>query len=483
MLGVWPPGGPFTHLSAENPAMPHRHLSRRRFLGCAAGTSLAAAVPYWMDCNKSAAAESQAANDRPHIGLVGVGGRGTAISQQAAQFGEVVAICDADLARAEKAQAAFGGKADVYQDYRKLLERNDVDVIVNGTPDHWHTKINVEACLAGQDIYTEKPLTLTIDEGKILRDVVARTGRVVQTGTQQRSEKPFQMAVELVRNGRIGKLEQVWVALPWYSTKGGPFAATAPPASLDWELYQGQAPQREYCPQRTHQVFRWWYIYAGGIVTDWGNHHVDIAQWGMDRQLSGPTTIDARGIFPNEGRPDCFDTPDRFFCRMTYAGGPELLYFSAIGQKRVYGTEPGDPTPQEKLDWLFGKDCPEEIKTYDRDGILFIGDGGRVFVNRGGVYGKPFEELTQNPLSSDAWRVPASDDHMGNFFHCVKTRQEPVSPVRIEHRTVSVCHLVNLSIRLGRPLTWDPENEHFVDDEEANGWLGRKQREPYTIKA
>ena len=328
--------------------MSHRNLSRRRFLRLAAESSLAATVPYWFPCRKSVAAESQAANDRPHIGLIGVGGRGMDISKQAAQFGEVVAVCDADLTHAEKAKAEFGGTADVYQDYRKLLERNDVDVIINGTPDHWHTKINVETCLAGKDVYAEKPLTFTIDEGKILRDVVAKTGRVVQTGTQQRSEKPFQTAVELVRNGRIGTLQQVWVALPWYSTKGGPFAASTPPDSLNWDLYQGQSPERDYCVQRTHQVFRWWYIYAGGIVTDWGNHHVDIAQWGMGRDLSGPTTIDARGIFPNEGRPDCFDTPDRFFCRMTYPDGPELLYFSAIGEKRDLRHRAGRPHPPGK---------------------------------------------------------------------------------------------------------------------------------------
>ncbi len=456
-------------------------LSRRRFLRVTAESSLAATVPYWFPCGKSVAAESQAANDRPNVGLIGVGGRGTGISKLASEFGNVVAISDVDLRHAEAAKALFGGTADVYQGYRKLLDRNDVDVVINGTPDHWHTKINVEACLAGKDVYTEKPLTLTIDEGKILRDVVKKTGRVVQTGTQQRSEKPFQTAVELVRNGRIGKLKQVWVALPWYSTKGGPFAPSTPPETLDWNLYQGQAPERDYCAQRTHKVFRWWYAYAGGIVTDWGNHHVDIAQWGMGHDLSGPTRIDARGIFPNEGRPDCFNTPDRFFCRATYAEGPDLLYFSAIGAKRVYGTEPGEETPPEKLEWLFGDDCPEEIKAYDRDGIMFIGDGGRVFVNRGGIYGKPAEELAEDPLPSDAWRVRPSDDHMGNFFHCVKTREEPVAPVRIEHRTVSVCHLTNLSIRLGRPLTWDPEKELFVGDDEANGWLSREQRDPYTI--
>jgi predicted dehydrogenase len=443
---------------------------------------LVATTPYWFSSRKSLADEFQAANDRPNIGLIGVGGQGMADAKLAAKFGNVVAISDVDLKHAEAAKAAFGGTPDIYQDYRQLLDRNDVDVIINATPDHWHTKINVDTCLAGKDIYAEKPLTLTIDEGKILRRVVEETGRVVQTGTQQRSEKSFQTAIELVRNGRIGKLKQVWVALPWYSTKGGPFAKAAPPASLDWDIYQGQAPERDYCVQRTHKVFRWWYMYAGGIVTDWGNHHVDIAQWGMDRELTGPTTVDARGLFPNEGRADCFDTPDRFFCRMSYTDGPDLLYFSAINDKRVYGTQAGDPTSQEKLGWLFGDDCPEEIKTFGRNGIMFIGEGGRVFVNRGGVHGKAVQELADNPLTSDAWRVPPGNDHMGNFFQCVKTRTEPVAPVRIEHRTVTVCHLTNLSIRLGRPLSWDPEQERFVGDEEANGWLSRKQRDGYTIQ-
>ena len=458
-------------------------MTRRKLLQRTAQSSLVAATPYWFSGQKTLADEFQSANDRPNIGLIGVGDRGMVDAKLAAKFGNVVAISDVDLAHAEVARAEFGGTADIYQDYRPLLERGDVDVIVNATPDHWHTKINLDACRAGKDIYTEKPLTLTIDEGKILRRVVEETGRVVQTGTQQRSAKQFQTAIELVRNGRIGKLKEVWVALPWYSTKGGPFAASAPPAKLDWERYQGQAPHRDYCAERTHAVFRWWYIYAGGIITDWGNHHIDIAQWGMDRELTGPTTVDARGLFPNEGQADCFNTADRFFARMNYQDSPDLIYFSSIGDKRVLGAEKGDSTPQNKLDWLFGNECPDEIKTFDRNGIMFVGENGRVFVNRGGVHGKPVEELTDNPLPSDAWRVAPSDDHMGNFFQCVKTREEPVAPVRIEHRTVTVCHLTNLSVRLGRPLQWDPEAEQIVGDEEANRWLNREQREGYEIKS
>jgi len=452
-------------------------LSRRHFLGA----SVVASSAFWNNPSKSVADESKSANDRPNIGLVGVGGQGMGISHQAAQLGNVVAVCDVDLNHAEAAKAAFGGTAQVYQDYRKMMDRNDIEVVINGTPDHWHTKINVDACRSGKDVYTEKPLTLTIDEGKVLRKVVEDTGRIVQTGTQQRSDRSFQTAIELVRNGRIGKLKQVWVALPWYSTKGGPFATTTPPDSLDWDLYQGQAPQRDYCPQRTHKVFRWWYIYAGGIITDWGNHHVDIAQWGMGCDLSGPKSVDARGLFPNQGKPGCFNTPDRFFSRVRYDHGVELLYFSAMGDKRTYGTEPGDPTPPEKLDWLFGDDCPDEIKTFDRNGIMFIGDQGRLFVNRGAVYGKAAEQLAENPLPDDAWRVRPSNNHMANFFACVKSREEPVAPVRVEHRTITVCHLTNISIRLDRPIAWDPEQEVILGDNEANGWLAREQRKPYEI--
>jgi predicted dehydrogenase len=403
-----------------------------------------------------------------------VGGRGSHILGQAARFGQVVAVCDVDRTHAEREQARYDGQPTVHGDYRRLLDRADIDVIINGTPDHWHTAVCVAACEAGKDVYTEKPLTLTIDEGKLLRDVVQRTGRVVQVGTQQRSEQPFQRAVQLVRNGRVGQLKQVWVALPYFSTKGGPFPTQPVPETLDWEMYQGQAPRHDYCPQRTHANFRWWYEYAGGIITDWGNHHVDIAHWGMDHELTGPTSIDARGLFPNPAGPQYYNTPDRFFSRMTYPDGLELLYFSALNDRRLYG-EVGSHqvTSPEKIEWLFGQDVPEEIKTFDRNGIMFIGDRGRLFVNRGGLYGAPVEALPEDPLPGDAWQVRPSDDHMANFFQCVKSRQEPVSPVRIQHRTVTACHLTNISVRLGRKITWDPEREQIVGDDQARAMQSR----------
>ncbi len=390
----------------------------------------------------------------PLSAIIGLGGRGRAIAQQAAAFGDIVALCDVDRKHAEEAQTQFGGKADLYKDYRKLLERKDIEVVLNATPDHWHTAINVAACKAGKDLYTEKPLTLTIDEGKTLCRVVEQTGRIVQVGTQQRSERQFQTAVELVRNGRVGKLREVIVTLPFWSTKGGPFATTAQPPNLDWDFYQGQAPEHPYCFERTHFVagggWRWWYEYAGGIITDWGNHHMDIAHWGMDLERSGPLTIQGTARFPNEGQANCYSTPDQFTIDMTYPGDLRLRYEGAED---------------------------------NRNGIMFIGDQGKVFVNRGGVYGKAFDELKENPLPTDAWHVAASDNHMGNFFACVKSREKPVSPVEIQHRTITACHLANLAVRLKRKLTWDPKTQEIIGDDDANSWQQRPQREPYTIDA
>ena len=457
-----------------------RTATRRNFLRVSAGVA-AAMTPNWLTGALAPAKESTSKNDRPHIGAIGVGGRGSHILREAARFGDVVAVCDVDGTRADRAKAQYGGRPDTYGDYRRLLERDDIEVIINGTPDHWHTAVCVAACQAGKDVYTEKPMTLTIDEGKRLRKVAEQTQRVVQVGTQQRSEKPFQLAVQLVRNGRIGNLKQVWVALPYFSTKGGPFPTQPVPESLDWDMYQGQAPEREYCPQRTHANFRWWYEYAGGIITDWGNHHVDIAQWGMNCEQTGPTSIDARGLFPNRPNAKSYNTPDRFFSRLVYPTGVELLYFSALNDRQLYGdVDSHQVTSREEVARMFGEHVPEEIKTFDRNGIMFTGDKGRVFVNRGGVYGAPVEELKEDPLPGDAWQVRPSDNHMANFFECVKTREEPVSPVRIQQRTVTACHLTNISVRLGRKITWDPTAEQIIGDDEARAMQTRPQRAPYT---
>ncbi|MDR2761194.1 MAG: Gfo/Idh/MocA family oxidoreductase [Planctomycetaceae bacterium] len=453
--------------------------SRRQFIRAGIGVATTMfATPFILGD------ESKGANDKIGIALIGAGGMGGGDIKNAARFGNVVAIADVDLQQAKEKKTAFNNKPTIYQDYRKLLENKDVDVVIQATPDHWHTKINVDSLLAGKDVYGEKPLALTINEGQILRKTIKDTNRIFQTGTQQRSDTRFQTVIELVRNGRIGKLQRVLVALPYFNASGGPFPAVDKiPDELDWDMYQGQAQVCPYIPQRTRLIFRWWYEYAGGIVTDWGNHHFDIAQWGMDTENTGPLTVEARGIFPNDGKPDCFNTPDRFYSEMKYANGVDVFFYTTIKEKpKFHDITSHQETTLEQISWLFGKNCPQDVHDNGRNGIMFIGDKGRVFVNRGGAYGKPLDELKENPLPSDAWRTKPSKDHMKNFFDCVRSRETPVASAELEHRSITPCHLTNISIRLGgRKLQWDPVKEEITNDKEANEMLKREQRKPYQI--
>ena len=458
-------------------------LSRRRFLKSTSRTAaLGVAASHWVTDAPARAAYFQAKNDRPLVAAIGVGGRGLPVAKQAAQFGDVVAVCDTDLAYAERAKAALGGKAAVFQDYRKMLDAcPEIDVIINGTPDHWHTAINVAACRAGKDVYTEKPLTLTIEEGQILRRVVSQTGRIVQVGTQQRSQPHFRTACELVRNGRIGKLQQVVVLLPLYSYKGGPFSPQPVPPQVDWDLFQGQAPERPFCPQRFHFSFRFWSEYGGGKITDWGQHHMDIAHWGMNVEDSGPLEVEAKGFFPNRGKPNCYDNADRFVARMKYPGDIDLLFMVVRDKKYLKSMADGDMTSAEDAELFAG--VPDCWKAEQRDGVMFVGDKGRLFVNRGKAYGKPVEELADNPLPSDAIRLYQSNNHMGNFFDCVKSRKQPISTVDVAHRAITACHLGNVSMHLKRKIHWDPQTEQIVGDAEAGQsmYVRREQRKPYTI--
>jgi predicted dehydrogenase len=396
-------------------------------------------------------------------------------------IGEIVAVCDADLAQAEGAKERLGISSDVYQDYRQLLERNDLDAVLNATPDHWHTKINIDACRAGLDVYAEKPITLTIEEGRQLCKVVEQTGRIVQVGTQQRCFKHFQTAVELVRNGRIGKLREVYVLLPFWPTRGGPFTEQPIPATLDWDLYQGQAPERPYHPARTRFNFRWFYEYAGGICTDWGNHHMDIAQWGMGQELGGPTHIDAKGHFPNDGKPLCYSTPDRFVAKLKYPDDVTVFFYVVRDDKYLADMNNGGISADE--DAALFADMPEPMRTEQRNGIMFVGETGRLHVNRAGLYGAAAEQLKDNPLPDDAWRTYKAVHPMGNFVDCMRSREQPASPVQIEHHTITTCHLTNISMRLGRPIRWDVEREQIIGDDKADAMQRREQRPPYAIDA
>ena len=404
---------------------------------------------------RAAEGPSRSANEALGIGIIGLRYQGSVIAHKAAMYGKVVAVCDVDQHVRDQAKASFGSTPRAYEDYRDLLKRKEVDVVTIGTPDHWHTKMVIDACRAGKDVYCEKPLTLTIDEGKRMRDVVKDTERVLQVGSWQRSDHRFRQAVEMVRAGRIGQLQRVDVVLGKNKT-GGPFENRKIPNHLNWDLWQGQTPDVPYLAERSHYTFRWWHEYSGGQMTDWGAHHLDIAQWAID---SLPVQIDGVAKYPKIQ--NGYNVPIDFNVSYQYENGVTMT-----------------------------------VADHGRNGIMLTGDAGRIFVNRGTVEGKPVEELKTKPLPRADWSVYGFDNlkrperagkldaivnHMGNFFDCVRQRRLPISDIESQHRSVSTCHLGNISMQLGRKLTWDPQRERFVGDAEADKKLSREQRAGYEI--
>jgi len=438
--------------------------NRRDFLRQAAGTALAGATAPYVWTSSRARAES--ANDRLNVAAIGCGGRGSAVGHQAGARGNMVACCDVDSQRAAQFANRYENRCQTCIDYRAVLERKDVDLVTIGTPDHWHTKIAIEAMQSGKDVYCEKPLTLTIEESRQICRAVEATGKVFQVGTQQRSEYDavFLKAVVLARTGRLGEklhaLSSVGTA-----RSGGPFATSAPPEHLDWDLWLGQAPKVEYCEKRAHYEFRWWLEYSGGQVTDWGVHHTDIALWALGGEKTGPVEIEGKGEFPlgTEGvlemlagkkpavEPNAYNVAHKFDCDMTLPNGNTIKLLSG----------------------------PNEL--------IVEGDRGKIRVNRGGLSGKPVEDLSDADkkwLDDEVvklYRGKKPGSHMADFFECVKDRSLPVSDVFTHAASVNACHMANIAMLLGRKLRWNPDTYEFVDDDEANALKRRKQREPYGI--
>jgi len=451
--------------------MTHYRSTRRDFLKLFSRAAAAGlAVPDILPARALRAAEGDAENDRPVFGCIGCGDmafrypwKDIVDVNNADKFGRVVAVCDVDFKRAE--DASDGGKRAVYQDYRKLLDRQDIDAVTITTPDHWHVKIAIDALRAGKDVLLAKPATLTIDEGKQLWKVTQEESkRIIGINTQQRSDGRFLKAVAMCQLGRIGKIHRVTCAIG-DGPSGGPFGKQKPPPELDWNLWLGPSPKVDYRPQRCHGNFRWWYEYSGGKLTDWGAHHVDIAQWAIGMDHSGPTSVEVvSGKLPvpfENGYPtvdDCFNTPTTFHVKCLFENGVEMI-----------------------------------IRHDTDNGILFEGEKGRFFVNRGKLVGTPTEWLEDDPIPEEVitrlhggkplFEAPNPwTSQIANFVQCLKDRSTPVSDVYTNHRGLSTCHLANIAIRLGREkITWDPKTEQIVGDDEANVFLSRPQREGYEI--
>lgn len=458
--------------------MPTGSISRRAALK----SSLAfAGAALHLNCEQRADG-FVAANDRPRVGAIGTGSRwcqkATGIDRpygsapDFSKFGDYVAVCDADSFRRELASQFAkkwsGRDATAHADYRAILDNEKIDIVHISTPDHWHAKIAIEAMLAGKDVYCEKPMTLTIDEGRRMCEVCKQTGRIVQIGTQQRSSKQFITAIALINAGRLGEIRKATCSIG-----GGPTSPELPvaesPKTLDWNLWQGPVAETEFrylagdngetkSWSRGHYEFRWWYEYSGGKLTDWGAHHVDIATWGLGKTTTGPVSVEPLMVkHPVEFKdgypvdPSRYNTATQFLLQAKFADGIEI-----------------------------------EIR-HDRDnGIVFEGTEGRIFVNRGRLTGKPVEDLKANPLPAgaleEAYKNRPLVDHFRNFFEAVAASKEPISDVYSHHRALSTCHLAGIAARLNRKITWDPANQIIVGDAQAQSLVSRDYRKGFEIE-
>lgn len=457
--------------------MSRSSLSRRHFLGSSAALATVACVTQ----RSQRAFGFQNANDRPRMAVVGCGSRWDqratiangpyGLGKEFPKFADIVAVCDPDAQRVERAQGLvkdwLKSSPEGTGDYRKIIDRDDIDVVHIVTPDHWHAKVAIEAMLSGKDVYCEKPMTLTIEEGRQICDVQEKTGRVFQVGTQQRSIPHMLTAVALVHEGRLGKLTKVQCAIG-----GGPTSpelpVAAPPKHFDWNQWLGPAPMTDFRTlegarnevkawSRTHYEFRWWYEYSGGKLTDWGAHHVDIATWGMGKTETGPVRVEPLMVkhpvefkdgYPTD--PQRYNTATEFNIKAVYADGLELTL------------------------------------RHDTDnGILFEGTEGRIFVNRGKLTGKPVEDLQNRPLPEGAleslYGRPLTD-HVTNFFQSVADRKPAVSDPSSHHRALSTCHLAGIAARLGRTIQWDPKDEKIMGDDQAQALVSREKRKGFEIE-
>jgi predicted dehydrogenase len=434
------------------------NLSRRGFLARSLAGLVGAGLPAWYARDVLAQRQQQpqprqpGPNDRIVMGAIGTGGQGRGIMMAArGQRGvQMVAVCDVDRGRRQQAATQLGGRIAQFNDFRELLQNRDIQAVTIGTPDHWHALIAIAAMRAGKDVYCEKPLTLTIDEGKAMVRVARATNKILQTGSQQRSNNRFRLACELVRNGRIGRVRRIETRIGGNPT-GGPFMVSQPPDGLDWDFWLGTTPRVDYVRQRCHYDFRWWYEYSGGKMTDWGAHHNDIAQWGLGMDESGPVEIETvRAAAPNN-RANCYNCHPTFEVRCNYASGTALHCMSN-----------------------------------GENGVRFEGENNRwIFVSRGTIRASDGNSqdsrLLNEPLPQNATRLEVSANHMGNFISCVRSRRQPITHVGVGHRSVTVCHLCNIAVRTGRRLRWDPAQERFTGDnaEQGNRMLSRPMRAPW----
>ncbi|MBK8504297.1 MAG: Gfo/Idh/MocA family oxidoreductase [Saprospiraceae bacterium] len=387
----------------------------------------------------------------------------------------IVAVADVDMKRAkegkelvekyykEKKQSDQYVDVKTYQDYRELLLDKDIDAVIISTPDHWHAQPAIEAALSGKDVYVQKPTSLTIAEGRALADVIRLKGTILQVGTQQRSSAQFRVAAELVRNGRIGKLHTVRIGLP--GDPAGPSVPEMPtPKNLDYDMWLGSTPEAYYTETRVHPQIGYdrpgWLRceqFGAGMITGWGQHHIDSAHWGMNTEFTGPEEIEAIAEFPRSG---LWDVHGDFMVKAKY--DDDVMMFISGGYT---------------------------------NGIRYEGSDGWIFVSRGDYQATASDPVAQasgakaldasdpkilnSKIGENEVHLYVSEEHHGNWLDCIQSRKQPISPAEVGHRTCSVCLVSHIAMKLDRKLYWDAANERFRGDEEANAMLTRSQRAPW----
>jgi predicted dehydrogenase len=425
--------------------------SRRAFLRSGAALAGALTLPQIIPARLLGAA---APSNLINVGFIGTGDHGTGWNLrrylELRELCRVRVVCDVDGARMRRAREIVDEQYQsrdcaMTKDFREVLARPDLDAVMISTPDHWHTLISVLAVRAGKDVQCEKP-TLSIDEGKILIREVRRYGRVFQTSTEDRSIPVYHRMAELVRNGRIGKVQRVEVILPKQPTVPGDPTPQPVPPDLDWDLWLGPAPWAPYTRDRVHFNFRWIEDYSGGIICDWGTHLFDTAQWALDVERSGPVEIEGAGTFWSGG---LYNTVKDYDVTFRYANGVEMT------------CKPGNPS------------------------IRFMGTEG--WVGNTGWRGEleassdAIKRAVIGPEEIHLYTNPQGEHH--DFLQCVRSRKDPYFPVDIGHRVSTVCHLANIAIKVGRKLRWDPEREEFVGDDTANQLRRvRPMRPPWKLE-